>query len=835
MTNFRPIYRVIVYDTDDTTVLTPDSSAPHSDPFQVEDRENPTAGFKPYLGRVEWSGGKIDLLTSRWERGRIRVELLDQVTGRRNLERWVSAFFGDSAGRHRELGLLVKVFRSIDNGRTFVGIGFGRAQDIIGKGYLAFEFGLGDQARELDLDLFPGGKPHSSISYAFPAPLLPNGLIAALGTYGPFPTVDELPIVFSAAVGPIQAATPGGAATNQQVAARGGLLSVLGEPFIVGGANFPGARAWIFPWLSSPVEVWVDTGAASGRMNCKLVQTQDVDGKGDHRVDLLWLYPLYDADGNLDTGHPDYIALQSDGTTADMYIVSAGAPKDNVRFYIDDVHPMTFFRDILDGKFFRLNTDGTVKFTIPYDSAAFTSIIADLTIPPFRGIIEEAPRAQEFIERHLLRLPRLAFTRDSIGQIVPLDLRRPTSLSGLVTIGDAQRIESERPRWAHSIKTSISRVDVTMYQDTYLDHDGAPNRIHAIPFGPVRVLDIVGTVKLADNRHAIDAIGLRTTPHEFTDGLSRDAWVKAVALGYATEVRSIFGRGAPGLDLLLDAGDPVVDALTVGQDVFYAFDGLVDPSTHKKGGTRVGKIVEANPAGLALRVRLVDLGVNITSAVPTLGTVVKGSGGLSKTSIDFVISSLNAQGDPVRASAAVTAKSVSTRPLPSSALWHDFGLYAAAGTYASYPYRSNMRVWVRGRAEPDQATRLAFPSDWVYGAGVGYADLDAMTAPFALVRSSATVKAATFRWTNGEAAEIILIQIASPSGGTLEDLVRLPAGTKGFTVNGLDLLTGPDVKVAVMHEDAFGGVSTSVTSTFTPVATALTASAPGFILDLTLA
>ena len=185
MTLFSPGYRMTVYEQRSTqsAVTEPDiltATSPHTDPFKVASLSG-ISGFQPYLGTVTGRRGKIDPLTKKVTTGQLTVRLLDKKTGTSNLQRWVTAFLGNAAGRNQLLGCKVYLEETLDGGTTWSPFFVGRIDSTQLDDPLWYSLTIRDFSDDLDMDCFVG-RPNAAVSYAAEPLLLPLGVSADYGT-----------------------------------------------------------------------------------------------------------------------------------------------------------------------------------------------------------------------------------------------------------------------------------------------------------------------------------------------------------------------------------------------------------------------------------------------------------------------------------------------------------------------------------------------------------------------------------------------------------------------------------------------------------------------------
>ena len=85
MTTYAVQYRLTIYgpksaDSTEATVLTPATSAIHSDAFRVT-TEIGVSGWQPYLGLIRGRRGRLNPLTKRTDIGQLTATVLDKRAG----------------------------------------------------------------------------------------------------------------------------------------------------------------------------------------------------------------------------------------------------------------------------------------------------------------------------------------------------------------------------------------------------------------------------------------------------------------------------------------------------------------------------------------------------------------------------------------------------------------------------------------------------------------------------------------------------------------------------------------------------------------------------------
>lgn len=813
MSRYRPFHRFELFDTDDTTTLVPAAGAPHSDPFKVEDRRNPSAGYQPYLGKISGRRGTMDLIEKSSDQGEMIVRLFDQKLRRGFLHRWGSAFFADAKGRMRGLGLLGQISLSTDGGRTFTVWWAGRVQSIKrANSYGWLDLVLRDISHDLDIDIFIG-QPHSNITYAHSAIMLPNGFISGQGTYAGFPTTSKADYNVFQKFGAFGLLTfQGSGGPSDQNTMSPGFIDALGTPDSDKMTQF-GPQQRQLDWSEgdffgqgSRFGVWI----AGGRLNLRSLRAVEDPATGSLLVTVLGVSELLTRGLAPNTGHTDYVALPSQDTAVTVYITWGGRMTKNVRFYVDDVHPMAFFRDLLDGEFSELAADGSTLWSIPYDATAFTNLIADTTIPDIRFIAEETWRLNEFVEKQLLKPFHLGYRIEG-NTVVPIDMRLPSTISNVTPITDEMRDERVKPSWSYDRNTVVTGVEVSTYRDILVTDDRAPQRVIAAKSGPVRIYNPDTAARLGQRVIKLDAKTLRSAVGDLDQAQQRDAVIEGHVMRYWGELRGPFGNGAPITTLTLFRDTVLVDNLREGDLTLVEVDGIFDPATYILGGTRLCWIKSIEFDGLLARVTIQDVGENVVIPTPTLGTLGLETGNnLHGVTVPVTVASGTY---PVQLDAAVTATSESTRPVEGSPLWVTRAIVDASETAVLRQFTSSVRVWVRGKSIGVEGAfsvdRLVLPSVWVFPAGTGRIDTTALGTPTSLsitptptIFLSSDVRA---HWTNDDDTRRIELATAKSPPGTRTIRTIIAAGQTQLIINQY-IVANTTYFFSVRHLDDLGGV-----------------------------
>lgn len=193
MSAYKYAYRMRVYaarsvDATEATVLTPAGSAPHADEFKVASVAG-VSGYQPYLqDTIQGRRGRIDLKSRKLDIGTLTVTLIDKrITAGDNLTRWVSAFFGNSAGKPWPR-LKVQLDECLDHTATSPTWTTFFTGEIVGSKLVAknqWALTLRERTETLKMRCFEG-TPHTDITYVAIPTLCPIGFRGAnYGTQTP--------------------------------------------------------------------------------------------------------------------------------------------------------------------------------------------------------------------------------------------------------------------------------------------------------------------------------------------------------------------------------------------------------------------------------------------------------------------------------------------------------------------------------------------------------------------------------------------------------------------------------------------------------------------------
>jgi hypothetical protein len=834
-----PVYRATVYEKrtsavdPETTPMVPRDADVHSDPFQVASQAG-VDGFYPALDvNLRGRRGSLDPLEKRVDVGELTIRVGDpRLAAGDNTQRWLTAFLGDANGNERLKGRKVLIEESLDGGVTWAAFFTGRVRSAKLAGRIVWSIQVRDMAQDMATRVFIG-RPDTSVAYARPAVLIPNGFITA-GYGGVRPTRPVLAVMErSSHYTPLDPS--GGPRTfgEMKVTERSNVdppritTKVLTDydnwSLYTGDRDYSGPlRIFMRPvgdpdwgeFRPTPVSMPAMLGDKAGKAIISLPKLASWSaGRIFKTVEIVGLQAL-------PVGSTNYAAIPADGTAVEFYITGDGKPTDKFPLFIADVHPVQLWKDLLDGKFGYL-VNGGARRTVAYDAAAFTALIADTSIPLQRFRITKPWKLVDFIEEAICKPNNLAYRLDENGQVVPLDLRMPHVLPTL-TVTDADATLEDAPGWETDQGTVITRVEATYYaeerrdptqyvQDSseYPDENGGT--VTEVDPAPLYIpADLAAEAELGSvEKYEVNALGFRFFPDELAplagnaDNLAssggavtrsgtrtRQEWIRAWLDRLAADVRGLFGNGAKYLDLVAGR-TAVTNQLQVG--VWAVVNVSVPPNmaSNYRGGARVMLCTERTEDGPRVNLSFLDAGSSLVAVSPTLGAVAQ-TAGLTTSSASLLVT-LNVLGEPVTVDVAQVG-TADARPAEGSALWMQAARVTATGNLVLTGLQSGRRIYVRARSWPDEGTARKLPSPYVFPSGAGYVNLASLTAPTGLAVSSITVSSGEATWTNASAdyaTEVFLYQGASAPASWESYLVAtLPPGSTRYL---FEDLTGPAV------------------------------------------
>lgn len=550
----------------------------------------------------------------------------------------------------------------------------------------------------------------------------------------------------------------------------------------------------------------------------------------------------------------EYLPLTAfaDDSNVDFAILFEDEPTEKFPLLLDDVHPVTLWRDLLLCKHSRLNNQtGQSLFSgsIDIDVDAFDELISDFTFRRARFRIKEPEEMSKFIENSILKPYQLGYYMQPFeeggrfgSKVVPFSMALPTSLDGIQTITQDDLKEKSKATWIPG--KAVINFETTWYAEKTADVanlvDGTENHSPILgPENPTLVSEFLVkfTTLDLDNVHGnggnykVDARGIRYLFGElYRDpeyshiidlpfGLSIDiGWPRQTVmqrlvrrLHDAAHFR--WGRGPATVTLLARRVAATTD-LNIGDYRIIDVDWLPGSFSHTRGTARLMQCVERSEDGPNITFRFIDSGQNIQRATPTLGAFSQI--GLSNTGDGLITVG---QAGRVETFFAVTGQSVITAPAATSSLWvhadiRDFAV-SESKTITVGEFPDDSRIWVKANIKARSQDDFDLPSEF------GFADpFDVSTtldAPSDLTITNLAVSGGLGAWTNGNnLTASIEVRFANDNDADLTSTRILPPGTTQFPFNNRSTLAENNPQIMgvrhVIRET--GTVSLEVTASF---------------------
>ena len=839
MAVIRPVYRLTLYkprsqDPTETEPLVPAAGAPHGDAFRVSTHRLPadTSGtWKPYLEMPR--GGRrsrVDPIKKKSDVGSMTAELADKkLAADDDSERWLSAFIGDGNGVDQLKGLRAQWEESLDGGFTFQPFWAGRTQDVESRGRLGVRITMRDEVDRFKVPLFVG-RPHSSITNAFQAPLLPYGrmtLISGIGAKKSLQAPQDTFYLDATAIGSWGGYPQAFELNHVETQKDHWLLTQALWDLAIDRIKVPlGPHLLYFDGDSVQLEV-ESGGTVLGRFAVRyLMATEHGDLRLVRRIAVEEL-PASDI---------DYVAYPAVSTVYGVALVTPAhkGPSEASPLFVGapvPINVVTLIANILDGYFGRLDENGDPLDAIRRRTASFSALASQIPYT-FRDKISEETTVEDWLSEHLLEPFDLALIPDAEGYLDLVSLARPSTIVAPSSITDSEIVaEPDAESWRHVIKDIVNAVEIKTRYWWLADleavlAEGEDNRDHLVnpPPGLIDIIDYPPIhILSADQGEESREFDFGLKVHETTlVGL-----VPGDALEYgrkhALDLFARFGAGAHYVTYrrrrVDDDGVAIDPSCDIGARRSLETRGVPDPATHSRGVSRLGICIERQPDPGWVDLTFLDEGPNEQADEPTLGSLVLADGTVVGTIVDPVHSvvvdspAMNAAGDPIRIDVAVTADGAG-QPATNSSLWKtvtDPGYRPDGLTPLVIRGQPNGQlVWVRGRSEPISGS-ARLPSDWVFPDPTSVL-LNALTPPSGLGVSNIGPTAADLAWTNGEAdlSTVVLV----------DDVVveTLPPGSTSYRLTGMvpgqGLTPNTNYDVSVVHVDAFGGYTAAATANF---------------------
>lgn len=852
---YQPHYRMLVYrprsqSADESELLTPVASAPHTDVFAVttvpggetvldEDGVTELYALQPYLDSVAGRRGALDYLECETDKGVLEATLLDKrvaadPSNPSNLERWLTAFVGDADGKHGLGGYRVEFYESLDGAATWSRYFTGRIQETRLVDAVTAKLAVADMSDGLEADVFVGGVPHTSVqSYAAPARLTPVGLPLR---YGSLPVVEPHRCAVDSKDGRHVFGMDGHRLRKNTVFAA---VKALAD-----ATSFTGSFSSLLPFL----EFFGDQATIYARK----VSDGSVVTFPLARLYLWWPDTASDEHYRVRYIYGEGMDALSVGDAYDVWVVPNGPPTADFPLLINDVHPMRLWRDLLDGYFGYLDKDpdsatyGEPLRSVPYDADAFAALIADESFGTVRFPVKERSTLVDWVGEHICKTCRVSWRFDADGVLVPIDLRNATALASVTATIDDDDVVAEEGAvgWGAAIDEAITRVSATYYTDQAVpleaekgqgDWPSLPPTMLEEGDVPLLIVDNTDRARdLGDRPHEFDVQGRRlaiaTDGHALQSRQSLEAQIAAVA----EELKAPFASGRADVHTRVLRASAT--GIEVGTFALLTVSRVPDPFTARRGGTRLAVCTERNEDGPATELGWLDLGGGAQLDPPTIDSYTDGGDGTATLGVSH-----NAANDPIVVWIAMTAQSVGVRPADGSTLWRPYALLRRDRSYGTWSgsgshtvtvsgIPAGSRAWVRARSVPGAFSASALPSEWVYPASTGYADGEgALAAPTGLAVTAYGTDWITIGWTNADATRPVdvLVKLSADGAFSTSDfdadvLLQLPPGSTAVTIrrlpDGTPLQASTDYRVGVRARDAYGAGSSATSTTQTTAA-----------------
>lgn len=825
--------------------------------------------YKPYLGLIRGRRGRLDPLSKQIDAGQLTISSIDkELPGGTQLQRWYTQFVGNSVRRNALLGVKAVIDESLDGGVTFGdgsvipgnGSAFftGRVQTNSLDNAVWFSMNIRDQSPDLECDVFVGA-PHSSITYAHIPSLFPLGLRTA---YSNFTLQPQLR----------------GKIKQKSTDGRTGVI-LLNQNSLGRRDNVFTIQAWRMghhrggmgvTWGQAGVDLYGYNGVADADVDRSVgAHITVVSGGAIGQMSVIWLEPQIPVSLQEEMGplglyriwlrelaptDPNYIAMPAINADLDFDVVGNIPLDQGMPLYVNDTHIAVFIRDMLDGKFSILNSDGTTVRVFPYDTTVMTNMINDPTLPTIRFPLFKRENRKEVIQK-LCKAHNLGYRFNGKGEFVLIDMRVPDTLGSPPQLVDDDLVTGSIPSWGQNLGAALTSVEYTYYNEDQHSVEKARRdapivEVLLVPASPgstnpwrppnpaiyLKLPDAVGSISKSldckfrtiynnfdygDRDTKIDVQGFRfATPESNAIGPTAKDEIEAKLEIMANHLVFPFISGASEMQCRCRRTPNALSCQT-GDWRLITFSVLPDMSTNQRGGTRLMRCVERSEEAELINLNFLDAGPYTFCASPTLGTVVQDAT-VTRHAINIPVTS--AGGIPVALDYAITDTSVVVRPADNSSLWHRWGMIFTDRTVVINQLPSNSRIWIRGRSEylllvgalgAGSSFQTQLPSPWAYPSGSGRADTAAISPPTGFSVTNILATTAQMNWTVGDinyAIEILLDQATSGSWVPVAIDTVMP----GSSVYFLEGLTQNAIHTAgVRHRDSWGGVSTIANQQFT--------------------
>lgn len=828
-------YRLTLYagglHSTDNTALTPAAGAPHSDAFKISTIAG-VSGFQPYLNGIKGKRGTSNVPSQQLEVGRYMFSTIDKRTtvGGTNLERWVTAFFGNSTGVFTLVGRKCYVEESVDGGSSWSPFFVGAVSSVNLQSPLRIEFEVKDSLDVLQKRAFTSTP---RVPYVVYNAITPIGLLA--------PLESDASASYIGAPAGLQGYKDG--ATANAVGIR------LSSAALNRKDNVYPATANFALNLLRNFDLPAATAVRDYNLRAQIIQSGSTYEYAVNRVNVApnWnktnfapVRMLYVSE--LPTTDPQYTPLSS--IAADMllytkiyrsYATTIGddAKRSDTSIFLN-AKPLTILADMLDGKFFPQS--GSLASTrVTYDSSSLAAIETARPLPLTIFRVDSPEKAVEWMEANVLKPFSIGYTAEAyLSGSVPtsrirfFDTTVPTTLSGSVTLTEADIDTSVMPTWNAGLP--VSTIEARHYAEVFKEIDATKLVDTDLAGELLSTSELVTVDKYVNSRTnteystlAVDFKGIRAllSDAQYQEaglhGISAITAARFRAQEYATYLHNRYGAGSP--TVILDALRNVrTDALRVGDFCLVEADMLPNQATHTRGGTRVMQVLGKHPMGLRYELELLDSGINSTMANPIVGTPTSPADNTVSVYLETV-------GPEALVSYQVAVTDVGgAQPSSADMRWMTAGVQLINGsvTVTIPDMPETKRVWVRARTTSPTGTEIRLPSAWVVG---GYIDLTNLSAPTSVSVVNINSRSAKVVWANTEPLSVE-VWLASPAGTPTTLVAALPPSSSVYQLNGLDKSSSTSHRVGIRYNDTFRGSSAFATADFTATGTAVQLDAP---------
>lgn len=836
------VYAGIYGDDTDTTVLTPATSAPHSGSFQVATLQG-LAGYQPYMNPPKGKRGSIQVPEQKLEVGNYTVELLDKRTGTDNINRWVTAFFGDDAGKFSLIGKKAYIEESVDNGSTWSPFFVGQIASVDLNSPTKVTMNIKDNVEFLKEPMF---RSHPRTNYTIYKSLVPAGIMQDVVN-------DENEIVLEQ--------TEGLEVSRIDLETYfGGLLETKSAFLDISTKSRQDKRnIWTYDvsfytgntgdtffgfFGNFPVRARVEVNGTPYHFGVYRVFTP-FDSKATNnqtRVHRLELWPLAPWEDALATDADTLPTGNVTGVRVWLYKYEPTSESNN--FWLNAEWD-EILADMLDGKFHDpVQVTGglvTVARKTAYDAANLLAVRNARVIPRPIFRVGKSVSAVEWLEKSMLSPYSVGYAMEPVEIAgVPLcklrvySTAQPTSLSGLVTI-NGDDVQAKFPEW--NIEQPVNVVVGTYYEEyeTRVTNDSSEGaREQPEPFLEVKhstadVNTINGQVVVNTDvkKIAVDMNGVRAfiplnSQQNNYFGVEPNVYTKSRAARLTTDIFNRF-RGGISTVVMRTLRNSKTNGVSVGDFVLVEVEVLPNQATHTRAGTRLMQVVNKYAVGMLWEMELLDSGVNTAMLAPTVGTPT--SPNRAEVEVDIT----TAQRAMIQVEYAATEVGA-TQPNSDSQLWtyaQQSIIDATTESIVISGLPEGRKIWIRARAVSPVDEQLRLNSQWVVGGSVTLANI---ATPSGVSVDRITLRSARVSWTNTDTTLPIEVWLASPAATPDTRITTLPAGSTTYILRGLDRNTSTSHRVGIRYLDQYQGNGAFATADFTASGDPPVLDAPAAIL-----